>query len=164
MALKCKPPKILWVVLIFLLGSKSTFALPNPIEANNQNQDLDHYQFTHLTQSVYEHLSQSQQTTLASMWGLTPQSYNAYFRLMEETPNGWYYRDQHLDPNWILGLNATNEAQQRQYIIQAIKNERVRIAKLLAFQRAFDRLQREMFPTEKPITVTKPSVTPVTCR
>jgi hypothetical protein len=46
-------------------------------------------------------------------------------------------------------------------------HERERMSKLLTFQQAFDRIQHELFPTDKPIQFSekeKSHLTPVTCR
>jgi hypothetical protein len=157
--------KILLISWLFLASQSVCASTPMPeLNANTPiGAASNPYQWTPVTVSSYAHLSQARQTQLAAMWGLTIKNYEEYLHLMEETPNGWYYRDQRLDPNWILGLNATDTKTQRQYIVTAIQNERVRIASLLAFQKAFNRIQWELYPAEKAFTFDRPRI-PVTCR
>jgi hypothetical protein len=116
-----------------------------------QNNHTAHTIFTEITQTNFEKLSSTEQKTLASQWGLSTNDYARYLQLMEETPNGLYYRDQHLDPSWILGINAQNAEERRKYVTLAVLHERERMAKLLLFQQTFDRLQQELFPGDKPI-------------
>jgi integrating conjugative element protein (TIGR03759 family) len=108
-------------------------------------------QYSTLQQSVYEQLSQTQQTTLAQVWGISPKEYSRYLWLMSNTENSIYYADRHLDPTWILAINAKDTEERRHFTLQAIKNERIRLAKLLAFQQEFSRLQHELYPNENPI-------------
>jgi hypothetical protein len=120
-----------------------------------------------MTHATFETLSSTEQQTVASLWGLTTSDYTHYLQLMENSPEGFYYRDQHLDPSWILGINAKNEEERRKYVTLAILHERERLAKLIVFQQMFDRLQHELFPSDKPIQLPaseKSASTPVTCR
>lgn len=111
----------------------------------------DEYTATKMTEHVYEALPTEQQKVLASMWNLTISDYQHYLWLMQNTSNGLYYQDKHLDPSWILGMNAKDDQERQKYVVIAIKNERERITKELAFQREFTRLTKELFPNEKPI-------------
>ena len=132
-----------------------------------QNHPISHYSLTEITLSTFETLSSTEQQTVASLWGLTTSDYAHYLQLMENSPEGLYYREQHLDPSWILGMNAKNEEERRKYVTLAILHERERITKLLLFQRTFDQLQHELFPNDKPIQIAaknNDSGIPVTCR
>lgn len=136
-------------------------------EGNQKSPTQNHYVLSEITQSTFETLSSSEQKTVATLWGLTTTDYARYLQLIENSPDGLYYRDQHLDPSWILGMNAKNEEERRKYVTLAILHERERIAKLLLFQQTFDRLQHELFPLDKPIQFSGKnfdSGTPVTCR
>lgn len=122
---------------------------------------------TTLNVTAFAALSTTEQRTLASTWGLSASEYARYLQLMEQSPSGFYYRDQHLDPSWILGLNATDETERRKYVTLAIEHERERLTQLLLFQQLFDKVQKELFPHDKPIVFpaaeSLPGV-PVTCR
>ena len=111
----------------------------------------DSYSQSQLTPSDYDHLPVEQQKTLAEIWSLTPTDYSRYLSLMQNTPNGLYYQDKNLDPSWILGFNAKDETELNKFVTIAIKNERLRISRELAFQKAFDEIQRKLYPDEKPI-------------
>lgn len=109
------------------------------------------YIVSELTTTTYDHLTPEQQKTVAESWHLSVADYTHYLELMQNTPNGFYYKDKNLDPSWILGFNATTDPERDKYVVIAIQNERLRVAKELAFQHAFDRLQRELYPDLKPI-------------
>lgn len=120
----------------------------------------DDYIRSQLTQSEYEHLTSEQQKAIAEIWGITPSDYRRYLFLMQNTPNGLYYQDKNLEPSWILGFNAKNESEIKKFVAIAIKNERIRISRELAFQRAFDEVQHALYPNEKPIRMEAAFETP----
>jgi hypothetical protein len=123
------------------------------------------YRLTEINSSRFVELSQTEQKNVAFVWGLSANEYAHYLQLMENSPNGLHYRDQHLDPSWILGMNAKTEEERRKYVTLAVLHERERMAKLLVFQQAFDRVQRELFPDNKPIQFLNQEIgVPVTCR
>ncbi len=111
----------------------------------------DHYLPSEITEDSYEKLSTDKQKEMSAIWNLSITEYQHYLWLMEHTQNGEYYRHLHLDPNWVLGINAANEQERQKYAMIALKNERERINKELAFQREFSRLAQQLFPNEKPI-------------
>lgn len=160
--------KYLKLILLssLIIFSATSFALTNTTEntnstissSNNNNQSNivathNEYLATQITQSIFEKLSSEQQQAISSMWGLSVTDYSHYLWLMSNTTNGIYYADKNLDPNWVLGMNATSEQEQQKYAVIAIKNERARIQKELTFQREFTRLAKELFPNEKPIDI-----------
>lgn len=123
-------------------------------ETNTTTQTHTEYlptQITHMTKSIFENLSTEQQQSIASEWGLSTTDYSRYLWLMSNTSNSLYYADKNLDPAWILGMNAKNSQELEKYTTIAVKNERNRIQKELAFQREFTRLAKALFPNEKPI-------------
>lgn len=111
----------------------------------------DHYLPTEITRDIYEKLPIDKQKETAAIWSLSVTEYQRYLWLMEHTQNGVYYQHLHLDPNWVLGINATNEQERKKYVTIALKNERERINKELAFQREFSELAKHLFPNETPI-------------
>lgn len=120
-------------------------------EINQTSIDQSQLAFSTTEPSVYDKFPQTQQTQLAQVWGITPKEYSHYVWLMNHTENSIYYADRHLDPTWILAINAKDTEERRHFTLQAIKNERIRLAKLLAFQQEFSRLQHELYPNENPI-------------
>lgn len=106
-----------------------------------------------MQETIYDKLPQTEQELLAHVWGVSRKEYSHYLWLMRNTENGIYYADKNLDPTWILAINATSSSERKKYTIQAIKNERTRLAKLLAFQQEFNRLQYELYPNETPIAL-----------
>lgn len=112
----------------------------------------DQYTKQRMSPDQYEKLNLEKQKSLAAMWGLSIEDYDHYLALMQNTVNGAYYKNANLDPSWILGFNANNDQDREKYAIIAIRNERVRVARELAFQKAFQQLQFELYPNEKPIS------------
>lgn len=136
------------------LADKQETTLKEINAANTTTQTHTEYlstQITHMTHSSFEKLSTEQQQSIASEWGLSTTDYSRYLWLMSNTSNSLYYADKNLDPTWILGMNAKNSQELEKYATIAVKNERNRIQKELAFQREFTRLAKELFPNEKPI-------------
>jgi hypothetical protein len=135
--------------------------------ALNTTDNISHTVATSIHLAEFQQLFANEQQTLATIWGLNATEYAHYLDLMEHSVDGLYYRDQHLDPAWILGINAKTDEEQRKYVTLAILHERERMGKLLRFQQAFDRIQRELFPVDKPIQISaqeKNHLIPVTCR
>lgn len=157
--------KSLKIILASGLMFVTCFALadPNistsaPISSSDNNQNnivATHTEYlpTQITQSVFDKLSSKQQQAVASMWNLSISDYSHYLWLMNNTPNSIYYTDKKLDPAWILGMNASSEQELQKYVVIALKNERARVQKELAFQREFTRLAKELYPNEKPIDI-----------
>lgn len=109
------------------------------------------YIISKLTPESFTKLSIDQQQDIAAQWHLSAEDYSHYLYLMNQTVNNVYYKDKNLDPTWILGFNAKDAKEREKFVMLAIQNERLRVAKELAFQQDFDRLQREMYPDLAPI-------------
>lgn len=133
----------------------STNAAISTTDNNQHNIVATHTEYlpTQITQSTFDKLSPEQQQAVASMWNLSVSDYSHYLWLMSYTSNSIYYADKNLDPTWILGMNASSEQELQKYVIIALKNERTRVQKELAFQREFTRLAKELYPNEKPIDI-----------
>jgi len=121
--------------------------------ATGIEQSTTQYYFSTITLIDYEQLSIAQQQTIADQWHLTTIDYQRYLTLMQNTPNGVYYQDKHLDPSVILGFNASNDEERKKFVLIAIQNEQARVAKELAFQKLFYQLQRTLYPQQKPIAL-----------
>lgn len=72
-------------------------------------------------------------------WGLSETDWNAYLELMEGPSGLWYA---HLDPVFVLGINAATEAERDRFARMVYEQERRRIDALLAFNRAYQRIAR----------------------
>lgn len=134
-------------------------ASDNPLDANknqsyssiNSSINTNLYLSTQITESSFEKLPLEQKQALSEMWNLSMTEYQHYLWLMQHTINGFYYKNANLDPSWILGMNADTNKEREKYATIAIKNERARVQKELAFQREFTRLSHLLFPNETPI-------------
>jgi len=135
------------IILMIASASMADEATPKPIQANYSAASSAIMQV-----NDYQQLPIEQQQALASVWNLNPKDYSHYLWLMQNTPNGWYYADKHLDPSWILGFNAKDDAERKKFATIAIQNERARIEKELAFQKLFSSLQKELYPNEYPVS------------
>lgn len=142
--------RILIVIPILLLAINAASA---STEANSSRVNRSIIEYSSMQETIYDKLPQAEQDLLAHVWGVSRKEYSHYLWLMKNTENGIYYADKNLDPTWILAINATSSTERRKYTIQAIKNERTRLAKLLAFQQEFNRLQYELYPNETPIAL-----------
>lgn len=121
-------------------------AMPAPIHGLNS-------QFLPVSISIqqYQQLPIEQQKTMAEIWNLEIKDYRRYLWLMQNSPSGLYYADKYLDPSWVLGFDADNDEARKKYALIAIQNERKRIEKELAFQRAFNEMQKTLYPHDLPI-------------
>ncbi len=143
--------KITLTLLLLLSCSRVNYCLaqttmPAPIQTSNSAWLPSIMQTAH-----YQQLPIEQQQALAAIWHLEAKDYHHYLWLMQNTPNGWYYADKHLDPSWVLGFNAKDDEERKKFAAVAIQNERARIENELAFQKIFSSLQKELYPKEFPV-------------
>ncbi len=89
----------------------------------------------------------------AQSWGMNLTDYQHYQQLMSDTKYGTYYKDQNLDPNFVLAIAATDGEDYQRYLTQAARNEHDRDARELQVNRDFHNKILELYPNEKPIVV-----------
>jgi hypothetical protein len=109
------------------------------------------WSISEITPDVFTQLDIDEQKQIASLWHLSLEDYGHYLYLMNNTVNGIYYKDRNLDPSWILGFNAKTDSERERFVLIAIQNERLRIAKELLFQQQFTALQKKYYPSLAPI-------------
>jgi integrating conjugative element protein (TIGR03759 family) len=81
-------------------------------------------------------------------WGLRPDEWVRYRRLMQG-PLG--ILSPHLDPLTALGIEARSDAERDYYAALEVRMEGERVAKLLAYQRAYDAAWKRLYPTLAPV-------------
>ena len=86
-------------------------------------------------------------TRLARDWGLEPEEWARYRRLMAG-PLG--ILSPHLDPLTALGIEARSQAEREHYAELEVRMEGERVAKLLAYQRAYDAAWKQLYPHLEP--------------
>ncbi len=89
----------------------------------------------------------------AQSWGMNFTDYQHYQQLMSDTKYGTYYKDQSLDPNFVLAIAATNDTDYQRYLTQAARNEHDRDAREFQVNRDFHNKILELYPNEKPVLV-----------
>ena len=87
-------------------------------------------------------------TRLAGDWGLKPEEWARYRRLMAG-PLG--ILSPHLDPLTALGIEARSQAEREHYAELEVRMEGERVAKLLAYQRAYDAAWKRLYPHLEPV-------------
>lgn len=87
-------------------------------------------------------------TDLAHEWGLEPSDWARYRRLMAG-PLG--ILSPHLDPLTALGIEARSQAEREHYAELQVRVEGERVAKLLAYQRAYDAAWKRLYPRLEPV-------------
>lgn len=102
------------------------------------------------TQSEYTKLSKDDQNLLASIWNVTSQDYSHYLWLMQYSPSSKWYKQ--LNPAEVLGINAADDKARMHYAMIVVKNAHDRIARELAFQQAYDKAWKILYPKLKPIS------------
>lgn len=85
---------------------------------------------------------------LARDWGLEPHEWARYRRLMQG-PLG--ILSPHLDPLTALGIEARSSAERDHYAALEVRMEGERVAKLLAYQRAYDAAWKRLYPHLLPV-------------
>jgi len=100
----------------------------------------------HTIQNVTTHSRLQDQ---AKLWGLTTEAFKRYLELMQNTPNGHWYKQ--LDPAEVLALNAKDLNQMRQYAKIQARNMHARVTRELAFNRMYSKAYKALYPNEKPI-------------
>lgn len=138
---------LIMLFVLFELSSQTVTANTQPILADTKIE----YTISTITPVIYTKLTSDEQKIIASEWHLSVDDYTYYLYLMSDTVNSVYYKDKNLDPSWILGFNAKDEKERQKYVAIAIQNERLRVAKELAFQQEFDHLQRQLYPDLAPV-------------
>jgi len=148
---------LLCLPLIAFATESATNTTPNTATTSVSaiNVVKNEYLLSQMTHSIFDKFADEQQKEIATLWSLTVADYQRYLWLMQYTPSGVYYHDKNLDPNWILGMNATSEQDRQKFVVIALKNERERVSKELVFQREFTRLAKALYPNEKPISLSK---------
>ena len=98
--------------------------------------------------------------TLAREWGLKTDEYARYQTLMQG-PLGVYSPG--LDPLTVLGIEAKTDEERRRYAELQVEAEGRRIAKLLAYQQAYDEAWKRLHPALLPVALTgnQPTMSPV---
>ncbi len=119
----------LWVVCA---GSALTFAglVASNISFAQTTHSLEPYRLGYVDASRSE----------AQTWGVSDEDWLAYQALMTGHA-GLHYR--HLSPPFVLGLYANNDADRERYARMVYLEERERLNKLFAFNRAYARIARE---------------------
>jgi integrating conjugative element protein (TIGR03759 family) len=87
-------------------------------------------------------------TRLARDWGLKAEEWARYRRLMAG-PLG--ILSPHLDPLTALGIEARSQAEREHYAELEVRMEGERVAKLLAYQRAYDAAWKRLYPNLEPV-------------
>lgn len=85
------------------------------------------------------------QRSQAEAWGLTDQEWSRYQEL-KERPRGTWSPD--LDPITMLGIEARSEAERRHYAELLVEQQRKRVERELAFQKAYDAAWQRLHPDE----------------
>jgi integrating conjugative element protein (TIGR03759 family) len=85
---------------------------------------------------------------LARDWGIQPQEWARYRRLMQG-PLGIYSPS--LDPLTALGIEAQTSEERRRYAELQVRMEARRVEKILAYQRAYDAAWKRAYPTLPPV-------------
>lgn len=135
-----------YVLLILSIWATNSIAalLPTPLSVPDWSQ---------LAYSAYAKLPEPQQHSVAKPWGLTPPDYSHYLYLMQHTDNGLFYSQAHLDPSWILAINGKDKTEQHKFVVLAVQREHARLDKLLAFEKLFQDVQKELYPNQLPIAM-----------
>lgn len=108
---------------------------------------------TENSQTLQSQQSQSQAQTLhqqAEDWGLSTEEYQRYQQLMTG-PRG--IQSPGLDPLSVLGIEATNPAQRREYAEKWVRQEFARTQKELTFQREINAAWQRLYPDVLSVTM-----------
>ncbi len=131
---------------LLLFGSTTIWADSLLITQPNQTQ-------TQVVQSINAQLNQQDQ---AKQWGLSNEDYQHYLWLMKNTPSGKWYAQ--LDPAEVLALNADSQNDMMKYAQAQARNMHIRVTRELAFNRLYGEAYKQLYPNEKPIQSSSPSV------
>ena len=86
-------------------------------------------------QNTYNIKLTAAQKHQALVWGIDTTAEKRYLLLMRNK-SGVYFKNRHLTPVEILGINARNDQERRQYAQLSAKQEMQKIAKIFAFSQA----------------------------
>jgi integrating conjugative element protein (TIGR03759 family) len=147
--------KIEWAFLIILVLLCLSISL-DPIcaaqtfsEASTWTKD-EIQPFT-ITKSQYSKLNKDQKKQIADMWEIDAVEYDRYLFLMQNTPSGKWYKQ--LNPPEVLGINAKDDKERMKYAKIVAKNAHERVKRELDFQKFYDKAQKILYPTLKPIAM-----------
>jgi integrating conjugative element protein (TIGR03759 family) len=85
---------------------------------------------------------------LAREWGLRPDEWVRYRRLMQGPLGIW---SPHLDPLTALGIEARSASEREHYAALEVRMEGERVQKILTYQRAYDDAWKRLYPTLEPV-------------
>ncbi|WP_248767217.1 TIGR03759 family integrating conjugative element protein [Pseudomonas sp. MWU12-2345] len=97
-----------------------------------------------------EHPTQAIELARATEWGLKPEEWQRYRRLMQG-PLGVY--SPNLDPLTALGIEARDPQEQQRYAEQQVQAEFVRVQKLLTYQNAYNEAYQRLYPGQLPVNL-----------
>lgn len=102
---------------------------------------------------VYSKIESTDYASEAKQWGLTEADYRKYLDEMKEGMNARWWHD--IDPPQVLGMNAKSDAERMKYARIDVQLDRERAVKEIAFQHAYNKAFRELYPEAKPISESK---------
>jgi integrating conjugative element protein (TIGR03759 family) len=82
----------------------------------------------------------------AELWGLTPSEWRRYRELMQGIRGS--ISPANLSPIEVLGIHARDEAERRRYAQVWVQAMHPAVARVLAFQRAYDEASKRLYPGE----------------
>lgn len=88
---------------------------------------------------------------LARDWGLHPDEWARYRHLMAGPLGIW---SPHLDPLTALGIEARSQAERERYAELQVQVEGARVARILAYQRAYNAAWKRLYPHLEPVEFT----------
>lgn len=97
-----------------------------------------------------EHPTQAIELVRATEWGLKPEEWQRYRRLMQG-PLGVY--SPNLDPLTALGIEARDPQEQQRYAEQQVQAEFVRVQKLLTYQNTYNEAFQRLYPGQLPVNL-----------
>lgn len=145
-----------------LLAGIPLFTFASPITSMKQTlqtqakQIASQQQALHKTQQFHTQTNQSsssEQNLFSvsvqeeySRWGLTKEDWVKYKKLSKLERSYW---SPNLDPLTLLGVEAETEAERMKYARLLARKEFNRVEKEIAFQKAYDKAFKELYPNEK---------------
>lgn len=149
------------VVLLFATCTALTWASPQQAQSESDSPVI-------VSSRTFQSRAQQSaevalDTQLARDWGLKPDEWARYRRLMEGPLGIW---SPHLDPLTALGIEARSEAEREHYADLQVRVEGDRVAQILAYQRAYDAAWKRLYPHLEPVEfaatpLTRPQVADV---
>ncbi|MDG6897869.1 hypothetical protein A6A19_07755 [Actinobacillus delphinicola] len=138
------------MLCVGVIGIYTVFA--HAIDVNTVNAIQAKAINTATTQSIHQNTSTNETEPAYLQWGLDKEDWTEFQKITQDVRQYW---TPHLDPLTTLGVSTDDPVKRMKYARLLAKKEHDRVERELAFQRAYDKAFKELYPREQMFDMSK---------